>query len=203
MEEYEENAIAVRFLDKIYRLIMDQICLTVTFQRTIFVEKGVSMARDIDMTITCKERVDAYFENMHKYHGDVVIRVRFLCKIFKVATDSRYSIDERIMVLKRLISDIDAMKNNGENEYAILDASYCYKLNKILDSGLDVPVWRSESLIVGTPCSMKKIPEKIYEDMKKKYPLSIAFNDSIKPDKEILELYNVQIAEDHFYYRQA
>lgn len=39
------------------------------------------------MLIDCMERVDAYFRNMHLYHDDIVIRVRFLNKIFKAAMD--------------------------------------------------------------------------------------------------------------------
>ena len=150
--------------------------------------------------IDCMERVEAYFDNMHKYHEDVQIRVRFLAKIFKAAVDQNYSIDERLKVLKMLMNDIQCMKDKGEDDYAILDACYCYKLNKILNAGLNVPVWRLENTLIATPCSNRKIPDKIKKDMEKNHPITLSFAESLSPDKEIIELYNVQIAEDHFYY---
>lgn len=150
--------------------------------------------------IDCMERVVAYFENMHKYDNDVQIKVRFLDKIFKAAVDKNYSYEEKIKVLRMLIEDIHLMEKEGNDVYAVLDACYCYKLNKALNAGLNVPMWRSREMVNATACLVDKIPDKIYEDMKKRHPSTLDFAASISPDDEILELYNVQIAEDHFYF---
>lgn len=150
------------------------------------------------MAINFKERTEAYFNNMSKYEKDIDIHVRFLDKIFKAATDKEYSYDEKLWILKTLINTTTQEKNI---DYKILNLCYCYKINKILDSKLSIPEIKSENKLKATFCSTKNIPEKVYDHLKNR-PNNITLNfvDSLKPDSEILEIYNVEIAKDHFYF---
>lgn len=147
------------------------------------------------------DKVNEYFIHMNLHHGKIDYRVGSLCKIFHKAIDrSSYTMEEKITMLKMLIADIDEMKAQGEYVYATLDACYCYKINKILGAGLDIPVEKSDDLIIATPCMTKEIPWVIRKYMETISSSTLRFAEIITPDEEILELFNVQIAQVLFYY---
>lgn len=149
------------------------------------------------MFIDCKERVEAYFNNMNKYKNDLDIKVRFLDKIFKASIDENYTNDEHVYVLRKLLNQ---SKNESDIEYKILDLCYCFKINKIINANLEIPIIRSKDTIKATLCFDGNMPKDVYEKLQKREgQLTIKFANSLKPDKEILELFNVEIAQDHFY----
>ena len=147
----------------------------------------------------CKERVEPYFRNMAKYENDLVIHIRFLDKIFHAAMDD-YDVEEKTWVLNELLSYANSEK---ELQYKILDLCYAYKINEILDTNIDVPIIFSENTILASVVSDNlKIPDSIMEYLKNRPGQNtLKLKEVLESDKELLELYNVQISKDHFIYR--
>ena len=149
--------------------------------------------------LDCKERVEPYFRNMAKYENDLVIHVRFLDKIFHAAMDD-YDIKEKIWVLDKLLSYANSEE---ELEYKILDLCYAYRINKILDANINIPIIFSENIILASVCSDDlKISDSMMNYLKNRPGQNtLKFKEVLESDKELLELYNVQISKDHFIYR--
>lgn len=147
----------------------------------------------------CKERVEPYFRNMAKYEKDLVIHVRFLDKIFHAAMDD-YDVEEKTWVLNELLSYANSEK---ELQYKLLDLCYAYRINKILGTNFDVPVIYSEDTIIASICSDDLvIPDSMMNYLKSRPELTtLKLKEVLESDKELLELYNVQISKDHFIYR--
>lgn len=147
----------------------------------------------------CKERVEPYFRNMAKYEKDLIIHVRFLDKIFHAAMDD-YDVEEKTWVLNELLSYANSEK---ELQYKLLDLCYAYRINKILGTNMDVPVIHSEDTIIASICSDDLvIPDSIMEYLKNRPGQNtLKLKEVLESDKELLELYNVQISKDHFVYR--
>ncbi|MBQ9232541.1 MAG: hypothetical protein IJ167_00710 [Lachnospiraceae bacterium] len=149
--------------------------------------------------LDCKERVEPYFRNMAKYENDLVIHVRFLDKIFHAAMDD-YDVEEKTWVLNELLSYANSEK---ELQYKLLDLCYAYRINKILGTNIDVPVIFSEDTIIASICSDDLvIPDSMMNYLKSRPELTtLKLKEVLESDKELLELYNVQISKDHFIYR--
>ena len=149
--------------------------------------------------LDCKERVEPYFRNMAKYEKDLIIHVRFLDKIFHAAMDD-YDVEEKTWVLNELLSYANSEK---ELQYKLLDLCYAYRINKILGTNIDVPVIHSEDTIIASICSDDLvIPDSMMNYLKSRPELTtLKLKESLESDKELLELYNVQISKDHFVYR--
>lgn len=82
------------------------------------------------------------------------------------------------------------------------DLSYCYKINQINNSEVDIPVIKSDSTIQATICNDIKIPKEMKEFLEKRPGQStLKLAENLKSDEELLSLYNVKIAKDHFIYR--
>lgn len=147
----------------------------------------------------CKERVEPYFRNIAKYEKDLIIHVRFLDKIFHAAMDD-YDVEEKTWVLNELLSYANSEK---ELQYKLLDLCYAYRINKILGTNMDVPVIHSEDTIIASICSDDLvIPDSIMEYLKNRPGQNtLKLKEVLESDKELLELYNVQISKDHFVYR--
>lgn len=148
--------------------------------------------------IECKPRVDAYFNNMKLYENDVLIRVRFLHKIFKAALDKNYSYEEHEMVLKMLVED---SLNCEAIDYKVLGLCFAWKIKKIINSNIEVPIIKSENTIMGTTYGDVEIPEEVKKILiERGITSTFALAESVKPDEEAMELFNVHIARDHFYH---
>ena len=148
--------------------------------------------------IECNPRVDAYFNNMKLYENNILIRVRFLHKIFKAALDKNYTFEEHEMVLKMLVED--SLKCESQ-DYKILGLCFSYKIKKILNSNIEVPIIKSENTIMGTTYGDAEIPEEAKKILiERGITSTFKLAEAIKPDEEAMELYNVHIARDHFFY---
>ena len=149
--------------------------------------------------LECKERVESYFRNMAKYEKDLIIHVRFLDKIFHAAMDD-YIESEKTWILKELISYAE---NEVDMVYKILDLCYAFKINKINENNIDVPIIPSDDTIIASVCTDDlTLPDSMMEYLKKKPgQTTLKLKENLESDKEILELYNVQISKDHFIYR--
>ena len=152
-------------------------------------------------SLDCKERVEAYFNNMAKYEKDIVIHVRFLDKIFHAAMDN-YTNEEKLWILDKLI---DTASKEKELTYEVLDFVYAYRINKIGSMGRDsdIEIIKLDDVLEATPCSDGvDVPEPIMNYLKNRPgQTTLKFIESLESDKEILDLYNVKIAKDHFVYR--
>ena len=152
------------------------------------------------MSIDCRERTEAYFRNMSIYQGDVIIRVRFLDKIFKAATDISYTWNEKIGVLKRLLEETSKEKDLS---CKIVNLCFCYKLNNILKANLNIPVLKSERKITADICFNGEIPNKVKEKLEENSnTITFKLAETKRPDEECLRLYNVEIPKDHFFYNK-
>lgn len=148
--------------------------------------------------INCNDRTDAYFRNMQKYENDIDIRVRFLDKIFKAAIDHDYSLEEKVNVLKKLLSITNEEKDQN---YKVLNLCYCYKLNNILGANLNVPIIKLENTLKADICFDRKLPNEVINILnEKKNKLTFKFAESKEPDVECLKLFNIEIPKDHFFY---
>lgn len=136
---------------------------------------------------------------MAKYEKDLIIHVRFLDKIFHSAMDD-YDVEEKTWVLNELLSYANSEK---ELQYKLLDLCYAYRINKILGTNIDVPVIFSEDTIIASICSDDLvIPDSMMNYLKSRPELTtLKLKEVLESDKELLELYNVQISKDHFIYR--
>ena len=150
------------------------------------------------MLLDCKERVEAYFRNMNKYENDIDIHVRFLDKIFHAAMDN-YNTEEKLWILKELLNTAN---QESDEIYKTIDFSYCYKINRINNNGLEIPIIRSKETIQATVCHEVEIPPEINAFLEKRpgQP-TLKLAENLRPDEELLSLYNVKIAKDHFIYR--
>ena len=162
---------------------------------------GSEMNTEEKDLLDCKERAEAYFHNMAKYEKDIVVHVRFLNKIFHAAMDD-YSIEDRLWLLNKLI---DTANEEEDQDYKALDFCYAYKINKIDDLGCDdrIEIFKLENVLEAGICSDDTVvPETIMDYLKKRpgQP-TIKFIESLHSDEELLELFNVKIPRDHFFYR--
>ena len=150
------------------------------------------------MYINYKERTEAYFKNMNKYENDINIHIRFLDKIFKAATDLEYSLENKIYILKKLLE----ISNNELNiDYKILNLCYCYKLNNILNAKLNIPIVKSDNEIIADICYDRNLPKEVLSILENNNSLTLKLAETRLPDKECLNLYNVKISKDHFFYK--
>lgn len=156
----------------------------------------------------CEERISTYIRNMALYPDDVPLRVRFLYKIWKVTLNTEwtkivsgreYTAEEKAWILKTLV---ETSGHESDERYAALGFLFAYKMNKVLQlPGLEIPVRRLEPMLKTGP-DLKPLPEKIRQSLReRKMGRQIAFVwSSLEPDEEALELFNIEIARDYFFY---
>ena len=79
---------------------------------------------------------------------------------------------------------------------------FCYKIKKAIGSDIEVPIIKSEKVVKGVDYEHREAPEAIKKQLiERNNKLTLAFMEAAKPDEEALELYNVYISQDHFYYK--
>ena len=113
-----------------------------------------------------------------------------------------YTDDEKLWILNTLIT---TAKDEKELNYKVLDYCYAYKINQINNMHCDdIEIIRLDNTLEATVCSDDlKLPE-VIENYLENRPnqMTLHFIDSLKSDEELLRLYNVKIAKDHFVYRE-
>lgn len=143
------------------------------------------------------ERLETYSNFIKKRQGNenLDIIIRELKKFYQLGIDDFYSEAQRRSVIQELIKEGKSRKDNEEKAIFFL---FAYKLNKANNFDINIPIiYLNETLIVND--YPKKMPEnvlRIFRDKDKE--LCSKMYEEALPDKEALDIFNVQIIPGYF-----
>jgi len=143
------------------------------------------------------DRLETYLNFLKKRRGNEHLKViiRELRKFFQLGIDDYYSEDQRKTVILELIKEGESRKDNEEKAVFFL---FAYKINKANNFDVEVPViYLDETLIVNDyPNKMPEDALKIFRDKDKE--LYAKMYKEALPDKEALDVFNIQIIPGYF-----
>ena len=143
------------------------------------------------------ERLETYSNFIKKRRGNENLKViiRELKKFYQLGIDNFYSDAQRRTVIQELIRE--GKSRNDDEEKAVFFL-FAYKLNKANNFDMDIPVvYLNETLIVDDyPNKMPESVLKIFRDKDKE--LCAKMYKEALPDKEALDIFNIQIIPGYF-----
>ena len=144
-----------------------------------------------------EQRLETYSNFISKRRGDekLGVIIRELRKFYQLGIDDFYPEDQRKTVIECLIKEGESRKDNEEKAVFFL---FAYKLNKANNFDMEVPtLYLDETLIVDD--YPKAMPESLLNHFREKdreYAIK-SYKESL-PDKESLEIFNIQIIPGYF-----
>ena len=147
------------------------------------------------------ERLETYSNFIKKRRGNENLSaiIRELKKFYQLGIDDFYSEAQRRSVIQELIQE---GKSRNDNEEKAVFFLFAYKLNKANNFNVDIPViYLDETLIVNDyPNKMPEEALKVFRDKDKE--LCARMYEEALPDKEALDVFNIQIIPGYFKWNQ-
>ena len=143
------------------------------------------------------ERFETYSNFIKERRGNENLKaiIRELKKFYQLGIDDFYSEAQRRSVIQELIKEGKSRNNDEEKAVFFL---FAYKLNKANNFDIDIPIiYLNETLIVND--YPNKMPENVLKNFRDKdKELYSKMYEEALPDKEALDIFNVQIIPGYF-----